>query len=142
VANSLLSSVRSAGLTMRGINGCGIRPMRAQNLANVECGRLLQLASRMTALWASTVLEQHPRLELQFWQGRRALAHGQLRSEHVDKIELGQQGSSRAGAVFCRFPSPVAQEAVEEYHLGGTVAGILEVRFAWAWRLAAVFELL
>ncbi len=91
----------------------------------------------MTALWASTVLEQRPWLESQFWQGRRALAHGQLRSEHVDKIKQGQQGFLHAGAVFCQFLLPVAQEAVEEYHLEGTVAGVLEVRFAWAWRLAA-----
>jgi hypothetical protein len=137
VANSLSSSVRSASLTMRGINGRGGRPMRAQNLANVERGRLLRLALRMTALWASTVLEQRPWLKSQFRQGRHALAHGQLRSEHVDKIEQGQHGSLRAGAVFCRFLLPVAGEAVEEYHLGGTIAGVLEVRFAWAWRLAA-----
>ncbi len=91
----------------------------------------------MTALWVSTVLEQHPWLELQFWQGRRALAHGQLGLEHINKIEQGQQESLRAGAVFCRFPLPVAREAVEEYHLGGTVAGVLEECFAWAWRLAA-----
>jgi hypothetical protein len=91
----------------------------------------------MTALWAATVLEHCPRLESQFWQGRRALAHGQLRSEHVNEIKQGQQGSLRAGAVFCRFPSPVAQEVVEEDHLGDAVAGILVTRFAWAWQLAA-----
>jgi hypothetical protein len=62
----------------------------------------------MTALWVATVLAHCPRLGLQLWQGRRALVHGQLRSEHDDKIEQGQQGSSRAGAVFCRFPLPVA----------------------------------
>ena len=111
--------------------------MRAQNLANVERGRLSRLASRMTALWAATVLEHLPRLELQFRQGRRALAHGQLCSEHIDEIEQGQQGSSRAEAVFCRFPSLVGREAVEEDHLGCAVAGVLEVRFARAWRLAA-----
>jgi len=91
----------------------------------------------MTALWAATVLEHFPRLGLQFWQGRRALAHGQLRSEHVDAIEQGQQGSSREEAVFCRFPSPVGREAVEDDHLGCTVVDVLEERFAWAWRLAA-----
>ncbi len=91
----------------------------------------------MTALWAATMLVHCPRLGLQFWQGRRALAHGQLRSEHDDKIEQGQQGSLHVGAVFCCFPSPVAQEAVLENHLGGAVAGILETRFAWAWWLAA-----
>jgi hypothetical protein len=73
----------------------------------------------------------------QFRQGRRALAHGQLRSEHVDEIEQGQQGSSRAKAVFCRFPSPVGREAVEDDHLGCAVTDVLEERFAWAWRLAA-----
>jgi hypothetical protein len=87
----------------------------------------------MTALWAATVLEHCPRLESQFWQGRRALAHGRLRSEHVNKIEQGQQESLRAGAVFCHFLLPVAQEAVEEDHLGGAVAGVLVTRFAWAW---------
>jgi len=46
----------------------------------------------MTALWAATVLEHFPRLGSQFRQGRRALAHGQLRSEHVDEIEQGQRG--------------------------------------------------
>ena len=91
----------------------------------------------MTALWAATVLEHFPRPGSQFRQGRRALAHGQLRSEHVDEIEQGQQGSSRAEAVFCRFPSPVGREAVEVDHLSGAEAGVLEVRFAWAWRLAA-----
>jgi hypothetical protein len=83
------------------------------------------------------VLEHFPRLGSQFRQGRRALAHGQLRSEHIDEIEQGQQGSSRAEAVFCRFPSPVGREAREEDHLGCTGAGIWEVCFAWAWRLAA-----
>ena len=78
----------------------------------------------MTALWASTVLEHRPRLVSQFWQARRALAHGQLRSEHVNKIEQGQQGSLRAVAVFCRFPSPVGREAREEDHLGCVVAGV------------------
>jgi hypothetical protein len=93
----------------------------------------------MTALWAATVLEHFPRLAgLQFWQGRRALAHGQLRSEHVDKIEQGQHGSSCAEAVvFCLFPSPMGREAVEVDHLGCAIAGVLEERFAWAWRLAA-----
>ncbi len=52
MANSLSSSVRSVGLTMRGINACGGRPMRARNLPDVERGRLSRLASRMTALWA------------------------------------------------------------------------------------------
>ena len=80
--------------------------MLAQNLADVERGRLSRLASWMTALWASTVLEHRSRLGLQFLQGRRALAHGQLRSEHVDKIEQGQQGSSHAEAVFCHFHRP------------------------------------
>ena len=137
MANSLSSPVRLAGSTMRGINGRGARPMRSRNLADVELGRLLRLASWMTALWASTVLVHRPRLGSQFRQGRRALAHGQLRSEHVDEIEQGQQGSSRAEAVFCRFPSPVWREAREEDHLGGTVAGVREGRFAWAWQLAA-----
>ena len=137
MANSLSSPVRSAGSTMRGINGRGSRPMRSRNLPEAERGRLSRLASRMTALWAATVLEHFPRPGSQFRQGRRALAHGQLRSEHVDEIEQGQQGSSRAEAVFCRFPSPVGQEAREEDHLGCIVAGVWEVRFAWAWRLAA-----
>ena len=137
MANSLSPSVHSAGSTISGINGRGSRPMRARNLANVERGRLLRLASRMTALWAATVLEHLPWLESQFWQGCRALAHGLLRSEYVDKIEQGQQGSSRAEAVFCRFPSLVTREALERYSLGCAVAGVLEVRFAWAWRLAA-----
>ncbi len=137
MADSLSSPVRSAGLTTRGINGHGGRPKRARNLADVELGRLLRLASRMTALWALTVLEDHPWLESQLWQGRRALVHGQLRSEHVDKIEQGQQGSSRAEAVFCCFPAPVGQEAMEEDHLGCAVTAVLEERFAWAWRLAA-----
>jgi len=91
---------------------------------------LLQLALQMAALWVATVLEHLPRLESQFRQGRRALAHGQLRSEHVDEIEQGQQGSSRAKAVFCCFPSPVGEEAVEEDHLSCAVAGVLEVRFS------------
>jgi hypothetical protein len=112
VSNSLSSPVRSAGVAMRGINGRSGRPMRARNLADEERGRLSRLASRMTALWAATVLEHFPRLGSQFWQGRRALAHGQLRSEHVDEIEQGQQGSSRAEAVFCCFPSTVGREAV------------------------------
>jgi hypothetical protein len=67
---------------------------------------------------------------VQFWKGRRALAHGQLRSEHVNKIEQGQQGSSRSEAVFCRFPAPVGREAVEEDHLGCAVTAILEECFA------------
>jgi len=108
VANSLLSSVRSAGSTMRGIYECDARLMRAQNLANVERERLPVLASRMTALWAAILLEHFPRLESQFWQGLRALVHGQLHLEHVHKIEQGYQGSSRAEAVFCHFPLPVA----------------------------------
>ena len=111
--------------------------MRVRNLADVERGRLLRLASRMTVLWAATVLEHLPQLESQFWQGCRALAHGQFRSEHIDEIEQGQQGSSRAEAVFCRFLSLVTREALERYSLGCAVACILEVRFAWAWRLAA-----
>ena len=90
----------------------------------------------MTALWAATVLEHLPWLESQFRQSRRALAHGQLRSEHVDEIEQGQQGSSHAEAVFYRFPSPVGREMVKEDHLGCALAGVLEVRFAWTWRLA------
>ena len=110
--------------------------MRARNLAAVELGRCSRLVSRMAALWAATVLAQRPWLESQFWQGRRALEHGQLRSEHVDEIEQGQQGSSRAEAVFCRFPAPVGQEAVEEDHLGCAVTAVLEERFARAWLLA------
>ena len=137
MASSLSAPVRSAGSTMRGINGCGGKPRRSRNLPDAERGRLSRLALRMTVLWASTVLKHLPWLELQFWQGRRALAHGQLRSEHVDEIEQGQQGSLRAEAVFCRFPSPVGREAREEDHLGCTGAGVREVRFAWAWRLAA-----
>jgi hypothetical protein len=137
VANSLSSSVRSAGSTMRGINGHGGRPMRAQNLTDVERGRLSRLASRMTALWAATVLVHLPRLESQFWQGRHALAHGQLRSEHVDKIKQGQQGSSRAEAVFCLFPLLVTREAVERCSRWCAVAGAREERLEWAWRLAA-----
>ena len=137
MANSLSLPMRLTGSTMRGINGRGGRPMRARNLADVEHGRLSRLASRMTVIWASTVLEHRPWLGSQFRQGRRVLAHGQLRSEHVDKIEQGQQGFSRAEAVFCHFPSLVGQEAREEDHLGCIVAGVLEVRFAWAWRLAA-----
>ena len=137
MASSLSAPVRSAGSTMRGINGRGGRPMRSRNLPEAERGRLSRLASRMTALWAATVLEHFPRPGSQFRQGRRALAHGQLRSEHVDEIEQGQQGSSRAEAVFCRFPSPVGREAVEDDHLGCAVADVLEERFAWAWRLAA-----
>ena len=73
--------MRSAGSTMRGINGRGSRPMRTQNLADVERGRLSRLASQMTALWASTVLEHRPRLGSQFWQGR-----------------LGARRQNRAGA--------------------------------------------
>ena len=107
MADSLLSSVRSASSTMKGINGRGGRPMGARNLANVELGRLSRLALQMTALWALTILEHLPWLELQFWQGLRTLAHRQLRSEHVDEIEQGQQGSLHAEAVFCRFPTPV-----------------------------------
>ena len=137
MANSLSAPVRVAGSTMSGINGRGGRPRRSQNLPDAERGRLSRLASRMTALWAATVLEHFPRPGSQFRQGRRALAHGQLRSEHVDEIEQGQQGSTRAEAVFCRFPSPVGREAVEVDHLGCAVAGVLEARFAWAWRLAA-----
>ena len=110
MADSLSSLVCSAGLSMRGISGRGGGPMRARNLAAVELERCSRLVSRMAALWAATVLAQRPWLESQFWQGRRALAHGQLRSEHVDEIEQGQQGSSRAEAVFCRFPAPVGQE--------------------------------
>jgi hypothetical protein len=94
------------------------------------------LASRMTALWAATVLVHRPRLESQFRQGRRALADEQLRSKHVDEIEQGQQGSSRVEAVFCRFPSLVTREALERYSRWCAEAGVLEVRFAWAWRLA------
>jgi hypothetical protein len=82
----------------------------------------------MTALWAATVLVHRPRLESQFRQGRRALAHGQLRSEHVDEIEQGQQGSSRAEAVFCRFPSLVTREAVERCSRWCAVAGAREER--------------
>jgi hypothetical protein len=137
VANSLSSPLRLAGSTMRGINGRGGKPRRSRNLPDVERGRLSQLASRMTVLWVATVLEHFPRLGLQFRQGRLALAHGQLLSEHVDKIEQGQQGSSRAEAVFCHFSSPVGREVREEDHLGCTGAGVREVRFAWAWRLAA-----
>ena len=137
MVNSLSSFVRSAGSTMRGINGRGGRPMRARNLADVERGRLSRLASRMTALWAATVLVHLPRLESQFRLGRRALAHGQLRSEHVDEIEQGQQGSSRAEAVFCRFPSLVTREAVERCSRWCAVAGVREERLEWAWRLAA-----
>jgi hypothetical protein len=110
--------------------------MRAQNLAAVELGRCSQLVSRMTALWAATVLVHCPWLESQFWQGCRALAHRQLRSEHIDEIEQGQQGSLRAEAVFCRFPAPVGQEVVEEDHLGCAVTAVLEERFARAWLLA------
>ncbi len=51
-------------------------------------------------------------------------------------FEQGQQGSLHAGAVFCCFPLPVAQEAVLDDDLGGTIAGILETRFAWTWQLA------
>ena len=137
MASSLSAPVRSAGSTMRGINGRGGRPMRSRNLPEAERGRLSRLASRMTALWAATVLEHFPRPGSQFRQGRRALAHGQLRSEHVDEIEQGQHGSTRAEAVFCRFPSPVGREAVEDDHLGCAIADVLEERFAWAWRLAA-----
>jgi hypothetical protein len=111
--------------------------MRAQNLANVERERLPVLASRMTALWAAILLEHFPRLEPQFWQGLRALVHGQLHLEHVHKIEQGYQGSSRAEAVFCHFPLPVAWEAMEEDHLGCAEVGILVVHFAWAWQLTA-----
>jgi hypothetical protein len=136
-ANSLLSPMHSAGSTMRGTNRRGGRPMWKQNLAAVELGRCTRLASWMTALWVATVLTHSPRLGSQFWQGCCALAHGQLHSEHNDKIEQGQQGSLHGGAVFCPLPLPVAQEAVLEDHLGGTVAGVLETRFAWAWRLAA-----
>ncbi len=57
--------------------------------------------------------------------------------EQDDTIKQGQQGFSRAGAVFCHFPSTVAREAVLDNHLGGAVVGVLETRFAWAWRLAA-----
>jgi hypothetical protein len=92
--------------------------MQTRNLADVELGRLTRLVLWMTALWAATVLEHRPWLESQFWQGRHALAHRQLRSEPVDKIEQGQQGSSRAEAVLCRFTAPIGQEAVEEDHLG------------------------
>jgi hypothetical protein len=90
----------------------------------------------MTALWAATVLAHCPRLGLQFWQGCHALVHGRLHLEHDDKIEQGQQESLCAGAVFCHFLLPVAQEVVLEDHLGGTVAGILETCFAWTWQLA------
>jgi len=123
---------------MRGINGRGGKPRRSRNLPDAERGRLSRLALQMTALWGATVLKHFPRLGSQFRQGRRALAHGQLRSEHVNEIEQGQHGSSRAKAVvFCHFPSPVGREGVEVDHLGCAVAGILEERFAWAWRLAA-----
>ncbi len=61
--------------------------------------------------------------------------HDHFDGRHDD--DKGQQGSSHAEAVFCRFPSPVGQEAREEDHLGCIVAGVREVRFAWAWRLAA-----
>ncbi len=111
--------------------------MRAQNLAAVELGRCSRLVLRMAALWAATVLAQRPWLESQFWQGRRVLAHGQLRLEHVDEIEQGQQGSLRAEAVFCRFLAPVWQEAVEDDHLGCAVTAVLEERLARAWLLAA-----
>ncbi len=111
MASSLSAPVRSAGSTMRGINGLGSKPKRARNLPKAELGRLSRLASRMTVLWAATVLEHFPRPGSQFRQGRRALAHGQLRSEHVDEIEQGQQGSSRAEAVFCHFPSPVGSHS-------------------------------
>ena len=111
--------------------------MRARNLAAVELGRYSRLVSRMAALWEATVLAQRPWLESQFRQGLRALAHGQLRSEHVGEIEQGQQGSLRAEAVFCRFLAPVGQEAVEEDHLGCAVPAALEERFARAWLLAA-----
>ena len=135
MANSLSVPMRSAGSTMRGINGRGGKPRCSRNLPDAERGRLSRLASRMTALWAATMLEHFPRLGSQFRQGRRALAHGQLRSEHVDEIEQGQQGSTRAEAGFCRFPLPVGREAVEVDHLGCAIAGVLEERFAWAWRL-------
>jgi hypothetical protein len=91
----------------------------------------------MTALWAATVLEHPPWLESQFWKGCCALVHGQLRLEHIDEIEQGQQGSSRVEAVFCRFPAPLGREAMEEDHLGCAVTAVLEERFAWPWRLAA-----
>jgi hypothetical protein len=84
----------------------------------------------MTASWAAIVLEDCQLLESQFWQGHCALAHGQLRSEHINKIKQRQQGSLCAGAVFCHFPSPVAQEVVGEDHLGGTLAGIVVACFA------------
>jgi hypothetical protein len=122
---------------MRGINGCGGRPMWTQNLATVELGRCTQSVSQMTALWVATLLAHCPRLGSQFLQGRHALAHGQLHLEHDDKIKQGQQGSLHAGAVFCCFPLPVAQEAVLEDHLGGALLGVLETRIAWAWQLAA-----
>ena len=111
--------------------------MRARNLAAVELGRCSRLVSRMAALWAANVLVHCPWLESQFRQGHHALAHRQLRSEHVDKIEQGQQGSSRAEAVFCCFPAPVGGEVVEEDHLGCAVTAVLEERFARAWLLAA-----
>ena len=111
MASLLSAPVRSAGSTMRGINGLGGKPKRARNLPEAELGRLSRLASRMTVLWAATVLEHFLRPGSQFRQGRRALAHGQLRSEHVDEIEQGQQGSSRAEAVFCHFPSPVGSHS-------------------------------
>ena len=92
---------------MRGISGCGGRPIWAQNLADVELGRLLQLASQMTALWELTLLEHLPWLESQVRQSRHALVHGLLCSEYVDEIKQGQQGSLHAEAVFCRFLTPV-----------------------------------
>jgi hypothetical protein len=107
-ADSLSSPVCSAGSTMRGINGHDGRPKWTQNLAAVELRRCTRLASWMTALWVATVLAHRPQLGLQFWQGPHALAHGQLRLEHDDKIKQGQQGFLCAGAVFCHFPSPVA----------------------------------
>ena len=132
-------------VVFRAFSGCdNERNQRARWEAHAgakscRCGtwEIVAIGLAVTALWAATVLEHLPRLESKFWQGRRALAHGQLRSEHVNKIEQGQQGSSRAEAVFCRFPSPVTREALERYSLGCAGAGILEVRFAWAWRLAA-----
>jgi hypothetical protein len=42
---------------------------------------------QMAALQVATILVHCPRLELQFWQGCCALAHGRLCLEHVNKIE-------------------------------------------------------
>ncbi len=47
----------------------------------------------------------------------------------------GATGILACGAVFYRFQSTMAWEVVEEDYLGGTVAGVVVTRFAWAWRL-------